>query len=62
MRLGVDTVSTVELNLALALEKNYDGVENVEFTTVWGQGYTKAERTGDSTDNFIAWVTQIMNK
>lgn len=56
-----DTASTVELNLALALE-NYDGVEDVEFTTVWGQGHAKAERTGNSTDNFIAWVTQIVNK
>lgn len=50
-----DTASTVELNLALALER-YDGVEAVDFATVWGQGHTLAERTGDSTDNFIAWV------
>ena len=53
-----DTATTVEMNLALALE-NYDGVEDVEFTTVWGQGHTTAERTGDSTSNFIAWVTEL---
>jgi len=56
-----DTATTVEMNLALALE-NYDGVEDVRFTTVWGQGHTKAERTGDSDTNFIAWVTEITQK
>ncbi len=50
-----DTALTVETNLALEL-KQYDGVEDVDFTTVWGQGHTKAERTGDSTDNFIEWI------
>jgi hypothetical protein len=53
-----DTANTVEMNLALAL-KNYAGVDKVEFTTVWGQGHTMAERTGDSTSNFIAWVTGV---
>lgn len=53
-----DTATTVEMNLALALE-NYAGVEGVEFTTVWGQGHTMAERTGDSTSNFIAWVAAL---
>ncbi len=56
-----DTANTVEMNLALALEA-YPGVEDVEFTTVWGQGHTMAERTGNSTDNFIAWVTEITQK
>ncbi len=56
-----DTATTVEMNLALALE-NYDGVEDVQFTTVWGQGHVKAERTGDSDTNFIAWVTEITQK
>jgi len=56
-----DTATTVEMNLALALE-NFDGVEDVEFTTVWGQGHTKAERTSDSDTNFIAWVTEITQK
>ena len=31
-------------------------VEDVDFATVWGQGHTMAERTGSSTENFIAWV------
>jgi hypothetical protein len=56
-----DTATTVEMNLALALE-NYDGVEDVQFTTVWGQAHVKAERTGDSDTNFIAWVTEITQK
>jgi hypothetical protein len=56
-----DTATTVEMNLALAL-KSYSGVRDVAFTTVWGQAHTMAERTGDSTANFIAWVTEVMNK
>lgn len=53
-----DTASTVEINLALALDQ-YDGVQDVEFETVWGKGHTMAERTGNSTDNFINWVNGI---
>ncbi|MFN8411199.1 MAG: subtype A tannase [Anaerolineales bacterium] len=56
-----DTATTVEMNLALALE-NYDSVESVDFATVWNQGHTMAERTGNSTDNFIAWVTEVTQK
>jgi hypothetical protein len=56
-----DTATTVEMNLALALE-NYDGVEDVQFTTVWGQGHIMAERSGDSTTNFIAWVIEVTQK
>lgn len=52
-----DTALTVETNLALALENDAD-VEDVDFETVWGQGHTTAERTGESTDNFIAWVNE----
>ena len=50
-----DCALSTEVNLALALE-NYDGVESVDFETVWGQGHTQAERTGNSADNFIRWV------
>ena len=50
-----DTALSTEVNLALALE-NYEGVEDVDFETVWGAGHTMAERTGDSTSNFIDWV------
>ena len=46
---------TTEINLALALG-NYDGVESVDFETVWAQNHTEAERTGNSTENFIAWI------
>ena len=53
-----DTANTVEINLALALQ-HYTGVKVVDFTTVWGQGHTMAERTGNSTDNFIAWVVGL---
>lgn len=56
-----DTASTVEVNLALALEQ-YDGIKGVDFETVWAQGHTTAERTGDSTDNFIAWVNECSNQ
>jgi hypothetical protein len=53
-----DTANTVEVNLALALQ-NYSGVKDVEFTTVWGLGHTEAERSGNATDNFIAWVAGV---
>ncbi|WP_099469363.1 subtype A tannase [Konateibacter massiliensis] len=54
-----DTALTVETNLALALEQ-YDGVEDVDFETVWAQGHTTAERTGDSSTNFIEWVNECV--
>lgn len=54
-----DTALSTEVNLALALE-NYEGVKDVDFETVWGQGHTEAERTGDSTSNFIEWVNNCM--
>ena len=56
-----DTANTVELNLSLALQ-NYSSVKSVDFTTVWGQAHVEAERTGDSTANFINWVTAIVKK
>ena len=54
-----DCALSTEMNLALALE-NYDTVESVDFETVWGQGHTQAERTGNSTENFITWVENCM--
>ena len=54
-----DTSLTTEVNLALALE-NCESVEDVDFETVWGEGHTQAERTGDSTSNFIEWVNECM--
>ena len=50
-----DTSQCVDVNLYLAV-LNKVGKDNVEFSTVWGQGHTQAERTGDSTSNFINWV------
>ncbi|MDE6852252.1 MAG: tannase [Lachnospiraceae bacterium] len=48
-----DTALTTEVNLALALE-NYGA--DVNFETVWGQAHVEAERNGNSSDRFIAWV------
>lgn len=56
-----DTALTTEENLKLALENN-NNVENVDFATVWGQPHTTAERTGTSTDNFIAWVNDCLSR
>lgn len=50
-----DTALSTEVNLALALE-NYGA--DVDFAAVWGQAHVEAERTGDSTANFIAWVVE----
>lgn len=55
-----DCALSTEVNLALALENN-SNVDSVDFETVWGQGHTQAERTGNSTDNFIAWVEECTN-
>lgn len=56
-----DTSLTTELNLALALE-NYDEVKDVDFATIWGQGHTQAEQTGDATSNFIEWIHTRMSE
>lgn len=57
-----DIALTVETNLALALMDNKN-VKDVDFETVWGMQHTLAERTGDSTANFIEWVkTCTLNK
>ncbi|MEU9344957.1 esterase [Streptomyces sp. NPDC048278] len=55
-----DTANTTEINIALAL-RNY-GIRDVDFATVWAQGHTMAERTGDSTTNFISWVESVTGK
>ena len=54
-----DTSNVVEMNLYLAL-LNYG--KNANFTTVWEQGHTEAERTGDAEGNFISWIAQIEEK
>ena len=52
-----DTSLTTEVSLALAL-KNYGA--DVDFATIWGEGHTMAESTGDSTTNFIEWVNKCL--
>ena len=52
-----DTALCTEIDLALAADA-YSEATQVDFETVWGQGHTQAERTGNSTDNFIEWVEE----
>ena len=52
-----DTAVNTEANLALAL-KNYGA--SVDYSFVWGQGHTMAERSGDATSNFIDWVNHCL--
>ncbi|VDG20441.1 Esterase/lipase [Lactobacillus zymae] [Lactiplantibacillus mudanjiangensis] len=54
-----DTALTVETNLKLALQQNKQ-VKSVDFATVWGQGHTEAERTGNNETNFIKWVNRSL--
>ena len=54
-----DTSLTTEVDLALALEQ-YEGVESVDFETIWAAGHTQAERSGDSDSNFIVWVKSVL--
>lgn len=54
-----DTSLTTETNLALALQAS-SKVQDVEFITVWGQGHTMAERTGDATENAVAWIKNLL--
>lgn len=60
-----DTALTTETNLYLALSQylkdkstQQPASGSVDFATVWGQAHTTAERTGDSSSNFISWVKQ----
>lgn len=52
-----DTAVNIEANLALAL-KNYGA--SVDYSFVWGQGHTTAERNGNATSNFIDWVNSCL--
>lgn len=53
-----DAPLNTEMNLALALQ-NHSDVISVDFETIWNQGHTEAEDSGDATDNFISWVESI---
>lgn len=62
IRSGIDqptTSMTTEVNLALALSQ-CKNVESVDFEAVWERGHDYAERTGDSVENYIAWVNACM--
>ncbi len=50
-----DTSLCTEVNLALGL---LSCGKNVDFETIWNQGHTQAEDSGDANDNFIEWVEQ----
>lgn len=53
---------TTEVNLDLALNA-YDGVESVDFETIWARNHDLAERdNGDSVTNFIEWINNCMKK
>ena len=56
-----DTALNTETNLSLAL-KQLVGANNVDFKTVWDQGHTMAETSGDGNSNFIKWVESINKK
>lgn len=62
INVGVEDVHTsqsVDVNLYLAVLAK-SGPDNVEFNNVWGKGHTEAERSGDSTTNFINWVNNCL--
>lgn len=50
-----DTSLCTEMNLALALQ-HYDGVSDVQFTPVWGQGHVLAEASGSAEENLLGWI------
>ena len=54
-----DTAVNTEANLVLTLQ-NYGS--NVDYSFVWGQEHTMAERSGDSTTNFIEWVNECVKE
>lgn len=47
--------------MAELLADNESYGADVDFETVWGQGHVEAERTGNSTENFIAWINECLN-
>ena len=57
-----DTAISTELDYALALRSYGKEVKDVDFETVWGLYHVMAERSGATTDNFIAWVKDCLSK
>lgn len=46
------------INLERALA-HYDGVKDVDFQLVWGQGHALCETSGDPIANFLSWVGKV---
>ena len=55
-----DTSLCTEVNLSLALGQ-YEGVEEVSFNPVWGQGHVLAENGGAVEKNLLSWITACCN-
>ncbi|MCD8075909.1 MAG: leucine-rich repeat domain-containing protein [Lachnospiraceae bacterium] len=58
-----DTSLTVEMNLYLSLLEDVAAgtVKDVDFSMLWAQGHTTAERAGaDSDASFISWINTCM--
>ncbi|MCC8100940.1 MAG: leucine-rich repeat domain-containing protein [Clostridiales bacterium] len=58
-----DTSLTVEMNLYLSLLEDVSAgtVKDVDFSMLWAQGHTTAERAGaDSDASFISWINTCM--
>jgi acetyl esterase/lipase len=56
-----DTALCTEANLVLAL-RQYEGVKDVRFYPVWGQGHVLAEVTGSAENNLIDWICDCCGK
>ena len=56
-----DTSLCTEANLVLAL-RHCDGVRDVQFSPVWGQGHVLAEVSGTAEDNLIGWIADCCSK
>jgi hypothetical protein len=56
-----DTALCKEANLVLAL-RQYEGVKDVRFYPVWGQGHVLAEVTGSAENNLIDWICDCCGK
>lgn len=50
-----NTPNVSEINMVLLLRSNRD-VSSVNYTTVWEQEHSMAERNGNAISNFISWV------
>lgn len=59
--LRADTPVSPEVNLYLAL-KDADGVEDVQFTQIWGEDEGMVEESGKPVKNFVLWVNACAKK